>query len=78
MVTLASGMIRGCMVSPTTVSQEHGDLSHAGLVNIGVHIGLMALDWIFMSVDSCQNKKPADQCHMTILWAQTFISEDVY
>ena len=42
---------------------------------LGKHKGSSAT---CMSIDSCQIKKPADQCHMTISRAQMYISEDVY
>ena len=60
-------MVRGRVVSrvTTTVSIKHRNLSHAGLVNKRVHISF--LHWIFISIDSCQNEKPADQSLMTIL-----------
>ena len=50
MINIASGIARGRVHSPTTLpaavasSRKHGELSHAGLANIKVHISLITLD----------------------------------
>ena len=49
MINVASGIARGrdlslMMMTAMALLRKHGDLSHAGLVNIRIHISLVTLD----------------------------------
>ena len=78
MVNMASGIARGCVLSPmaaaaataATTSRKRGDLSHAGLVNIRSHKGSHSDTGYSCPLTAVKSRKPADQCHMTISRAQ--------
>ena len=79
MVNMASGIARGRIPSPTAVVvvveaalRKHGDLSHAWLVNIPVRVHIIVMTSNIHVNWRLSKQKPADQCHMTISWAQMY------
>ena len=75
MVKLASGIARGRVRTATEMSHNMVAIlqliGHAALVN-SVHLCYRTS--ILWSIDTCQNKVSADQCHVVMLRAQVLSS----